>query len=349
MLNENSVDALRDEWADLADRADAPPWLRPDWIASWWHAFGRGKLHVLASRRNGTLDGILPVYRHLGHVSATANTETPGFGMIAGSNEAIPELQQQLFALRGHRITLFPMHDHEIDRDLWPEAAQRAGYTIVQRLLRRSPYIDLDQGWEDYEARLGRKFRAEVRRRMRRLEEEAPVEFSEDHGEDLEAGLEEIFRLEQKSWKGKRKTAIASRKDATVFYRSIAAAERERGTLRIERLHLGGRMIAFDLSLEERGRHYLLKTSFDDDLAPFAPGTLLRHHVLKQCFERGLSRYELLGRAEPWKLRWTSDAYELRLFRAFSPTVAGKAAGNAEQRLRPMIQRARGKKGKSST
>jgi CelD/BcsL family acetyltransferase involved in cellulose biosynthesis len=67
------VNALAAEWDDLALRTDAPPFVRPGWIDTWWSAFGHGQLHILTLRREGDLVTILPLARHRGLLHSCSN------------------------------------------------------------------------------------------------------------------------------------------------------------------------------------------------------------------------------------------------------------------------------------
>ena len=46
-----SVAALFSEWEALADGTGASPFMHPGWFDAWWHAFGRGRLEIVALRR----------------------------------------------------------------------------------------------------------------------------------------------------------------------------------------------------------------------------------------------------------------------------------------------------------
>jgi CelD/BcsL family acetyltransferase involved in cellulose biosynthesis len=98
-------------------------------------------------------------------------------------------------------------------------------------------------------------------------------------------------------------------------------------------------MIAFDLCLEERGIHYLLKTGFDPEYARFAPGLILRHKMIERAFELGLSRYEFLGDSEPWKLAWTQAARERVRVEAFARSPRGLVEWSANAHGRPLARR----------
>ena len=82
---------LAEEWDSLADRAGAPPWARPGWVAAWWSAFGSGTLDVLTVySSDGRLAAALPVARRLGRVSALVNWHSPEAPVVADGDGSAP-------------------------------------------------------------------------------------------------------------------------------------------------------------------------------------------------------------------------------------------------------------------
>jgi hypothetical protein len=48
--------------------------------------------------------------------------------------------------------------------------------------------------------------------------------------------------------------------------------------------------------------------------------------MVSRAVVNGFASYELLGTDEPWKHRWTHEAREQNVFRAFAPTRTGRVA-----------------------
>ncbi|HEX6420802.1 MAG TPA: GNAT family N-acetyltransferase [Acidimicrobiales bacterium] len=328
------------EWDALVDRSDEPrPWLRPGWVLAWWRAFGRGRLALLTLRRSGRPAALVPLARTRRGVSSPTNYHTPAFDVVAEDPDAGRRLVEEVFRSRpGHvRLRFLPAEGQAA-------AAVRAtagacGYRLVERTLARSPYVDADATWQDYRDTLGGKLRRELRRRRRRLEAQGRVTVTIDgEREGLDELLDECFRIEAIGRRG-RGGAIASDTATASFYREACAWAADHGMLRIARLRLDQRAIAFDLAFEERGRHYLLKTGYDPGFAPLALGLLLRAEMIERAFGTGLRSYEFLGTDEAWKLAWARSVRELVELRAFGPTVSGTAGWAATTYLRPAAVR----------
>jgi CelD/BcsL family acetyltransferase involved in cellulose biosynthesis len=220
-------------------------------------------------------------------------------------------------------------------------AARAAGRAIVSRPVLRSPYIDLEGTFEDFERTLPSKFRREVRRRRRKLEEEGEVTLEVEEGrERLDELLDEGFAIEGSGWKTARGTAIASRSETDRFYRLVAAWAAARGMLELRFLRLDGRPLAFGMSLGTGGEVHVVKVGYDPEWARFAPGTLLTHAAIARAYEQGLRRYDFLGGEDPYKLDWTSQVRERLRLQAFGHTPAGLVAHAAWRYGRPLAKRA---------
>jgi CelD/BcsL family acetyltransferase involved in cellulose biosynthesis len=336
-----------EEWDDLAERAGASPFLRPGWVCAGWRAFGRGELRVLAVRTAGRLDALLPLMSHRGVLRPPSDTETPEFGMLAVDSGSAQQLAEQALDTPATRLDLAPVAPDGLGvAELLRRAAARGRRWLVRPAF-ASPYIRLTgTTWAAYEHSLDAKRRRELRRRRRRLEERGELSLevhadSADLAERLALGL----FLERSGWKAAHGTSIDSSPATRRFYHDIAEWAAGRGWLRLAYLRVDGRAIGFDLCLETARAHYLLKTGYDPEFAPYGPGALLRHAMIERAFAQGLETYEFLGTTQGdnnrWKLEWTDQTRELVRLQLFARSVGG-TVGWAAQRVGPALsQRAR--------
>lgn len=337
----SELEALSPEWDALAERLQAPPFLRPGWIAAWWRAFGRGRLEIRTERRpeDGGLAALLPVTRARGACASPTNWHTPEFGLLAESTVAARRLCAALLAERPRRLSLGFLAPDQAEL-VRAEAVAR-GQRVIQRTMQSSPYVPVEGDWESYRRRLSKGFRDDLVRTRRRLAERGAVTFEVSETCEHEELLEEGLAVEASGWKGARGSAIRSSPSDRLFYAEIARWAAARGWLRLAFLRLDGRALAFDLCLELAGVHYLLKTGYDPAFRELGPGRLLREEMLARAFRERLRSYELLGDAEPWKLRWTSATRPRELVQAFRPSPLGFLDWSLFQHGRPLAKRVR--------
>jgi CelD/BcsL family acetyltransferase involved in cellulose biosynthesis len=321
------VGAIGDEWDQLADRTAASPFVYPGWIGAWWGAFGDGQLEVLAIRRDGRLTAVMPVARRGGILASTTNWHSPVYGPVSEDEGALAVLVEALLERAPRRLDLSFLESSDPLLAEWRLATEASGVKTAERVIERSPYVEIDRPWEEFESRLPSRRRSKLRRIRRRLEEQGSVSIeTRDGSERLEHLLDEGFQIEASGWKQERGTAIMSRPETLAFYREVARWASERGWLRLWFLRLDDRPIAFAYCLEQGEALYELKVGFDVDYGRFGPGVVLTQARLSHTFSAGLRSYEFLGQAERHKLDWTSTCRDRIRVQAFARTPAGVAS-----------------------
>jgi CelD/BcsL family acetyltransferase involved in cellulose biosynthesis len=213
---------------------------------------------------------------------------------------------------------------------------------VMARTVLHSPYIELRGDFSEYEAALSREVRQQTRKRRRRLERLGVVDVtfttSSERWDEL---LSEGFAVEGSGWKDGRGTAIRSNAHTERFYRQVAHWAAARGTLHLGYLRFDGQCIAFLLSFSERGALYTLKAGFDTRFSRYAPGTILTRDSIAHAYVEGMSSYEFLGDADPYKLHWAREVRERVRLQAFPPSALGAAGWLAWKYARPLARRAR--------
>src|SRR5215212_4209232 len=313
---QDRMEPLVADWERLARQTRASPFLWPGWISAGWNAFGAGQLWILTAYENGRLTGVLPLHRSHGALSSATNLETPLFGFLATSELVVKQLSHALFSEKPRRVDLSYFYPTDAEVSLAHAAADAAGYRTYADSVQAAPYITIDRAWDEYESGLRRKFRSELRRRRRRLEEEGRITLEVFDGtESLDELLEEGFRVEGSGWKGA--TSINSDPAKLRFYTEVARWAAEHSWLRLYFLRLDGRTLAFDYCLECNKTLYGLTTGYDPAYSRFSPGKVLRYLMLARAFSEEISTCDF-GMFEPWKREWTNAYYELRSLHMFT-------------------------------
>jgi len=275
-----------------------------------------------------------------GALRSPTNAHSPGFDLLALDAEALETLSGALLRDRVRDLGVAPLDATGPALRALREAARARGYRTFVRPAGRAPYLRLAGDLRRHEESLSRNLRHDVQRRLRRLCEAGVVSVQlSDGSAGLDDLLDEGFRVEALSWKGRRGTAIASGEETRRFYTGLAHRAASVGWLRLAFLRVDGRAIAFQLDLELRSRYYSLKIGYDPEFQRFSPGKLLAYTMVSRAVASGLEVYELLGTDEPWKDRWTELAREQVAFRAFSPSPAGRLASSTFAYGRPLVRK----------
>lgn len=146
--------------------------------------------------------------------------------------------------------------------------------------------IPLAGSFADYWASRPRSLASNLRRYERRAEQDGLavrlVRITEEV--ELAGALERYVQLETAGWKGRIGTALGSTDAQYRFYERLLRQAGERGAAVAYELWLGDRLAASRLGLCESGILVMLKTSYDEELARYAPGRLLLRAAIEDAF-----------------------------------------------------------------
>lgn len=355
----DAIIAVEAEWRRLLGAATRDePFLHPAWIRIHLESFEPdAHVRLVCVRRAGRLVGILPLveeearwkgfpYRRLRSASGVHSCR---FDLLAeeGEEEAAAEaIFEHLRALPGWDV--IEIHDvpagGSAERLL--SRADAAGFHVGTWESMRTPYVVLPAsgGVEALHGRLSSKFRANLRRRRKRLAEGGAISFRRTERADP-AWLERFYRLEASGWKGRRGTAIAADPRTRAFYDRIAAHAEAEGMLAFYSLERDGEPVAMHFGLVHGGRYFLPKPAYDEAFASCSPGQLLMEDVLTDCIDRGLEVFDFLGPCMDWKLDWTDRVLPHRWCFIHRPNARGRALYLARRRLGPWLARLRERRG----
>lgn len=345
--------ALEREWDELADAvAPGQPFYRHAFIRIWLDNFApREDVRVLVQRdAAGRLTAVLPLVLRrtsfygvpVQELASAGNEHSCRFELLARDPAiAAPAMLTHVLAQREWDV--FRVIDVPARGAAWKllESARARGlpHGTWDSLL--SPTVLLSGSWEDYQGRISSKFRANVRRRRRKLEEKGEVTLERyTGGSELMHRLEEGFALEASGWKGARGSAMGQDPATRGFYMELARTAAAEGSLVLSFLRLDGRAVAFHFALVRDGHYFLLKPAYDESMSDCSPGQLLMEEVLRDCFARGLREFDFLGPDMVWKRDWTSTARQHTWLYVFRDSVRGRALHAAKFRLIPVAKEA---------
>jgi CelD/BcsL family acetyltransferase involved in cellulose biosynthesis len=343
----SAFDDLRAEWDATVARGPADvPFARHAWLSAWLDAFApdAAPLALVAREAGGRALGmaVLLEERRRGvlRLVAPANDHSCRVEWALG-----PDPASAVAAIWGHLRDRLAW-DVLLLRDVLRDGPTSALLELLARADRfpvgrweslRSPRLALGDG--PAEDRASAKFRANLRRRARRLGELGAVSVRRvGRPADVAAAIADFVALEAAGWKGERGSAIALDPTLVRFYARIARDAAEAGGLAIRALELDGRPVAIHLGLVHRGAYLLPKTAYDESLAHVSPGQLLQREVLAECEARGLAAFEFLGPDMPWKRDWEPEHAPHDWLYVYRPTLAGRARHALRHRLRPVVK-----------
>ena len=203
-------------------------------------------------------------------------------------------------------------------------AAQAAGFPVGVWESQRSPYLALSSQRELTRG-LRAKFRANLRRRRKRLSEQGEISVERLQGDSLGVrDLEACLAMESAGWKGRQGSAAIQSDKVRGFHLELLGNPAYRNLLSLHLLKLSGRPIAFQYGLTAHHVFSLVMTSYEESFGEFSPGHLLTEEVINDCVSRGLREFDFLGCDLPWKMEWTSTVRPHQWLFIFRDTARGR-------------------------
>ncbi len=338
IADEAGFAGLAGEWDTLLP-ADARPFDLHSWHMAWWRAFGKGcELAICTVRDGDALAGVFPLLRRGRDLEALANVHSNTFRPLASGPEAMEELIDA--ALGGSaKLILRDLRVEDPEAEALAVGARRAGMLSLLEESSRSSIVDTSGELEAWNERSNSSWKKRLRRYRRKMEKDYEARFEIARSPaDLEAELAEGFAIEAGGWKGGAGTAIVSRPETEVFYRSIAAVFHDRGELRLSRIALDGKAVAFSFCIENGGRLYSLKAGYDEAFRKIVPGLVMQVSIVEACFERDLDAYEMLGEQTEWKAKLATSTLAHSTLRAYRRSPVEVARYSYRKALRPRLR-----------
>jgi CelD/BcsL family acetyltransferase involved in cellulose biosynthesis len=346
--------ALKTEWISESERfaelgpawdallpADPHPFDAHDWYGAWWKAFGgNGDLAVCTVWDGGELAGALPLRVEGRRMKGLANGHTGFFRPLARDEGAMEALASAAFSRKAREVDLQLLPSADPSLPLLEMAARRASMRPFAEAGYVSPLVDTSADLEAWRKQSNSSWKKRIARYRRKMQRDHDAELEiVAVPEQLDAWLEEGFRLEQSGWKGEGGTAILSAPETELFYREIARRFHDRGELRLSRIALEGEAVAFSFCIQAGGSLYSLKVGYAERWRKLVPGLVMQLSIIERCFELGLGSYELLGETSEWKQKVATGSRAHTNLRAFPRGPAGTIGYGWRAHLRPGLKR----------
>lgn len=356
------IDRLAPAWRALCAEVASEPFLHPDWLRTYLATRAPdARLGLVTVRAaDGALTAVLPLIEERIRLAGVPLRRWRSIGdphspersdLIVRPADRVAVATAVWDALRVARgwdlveLAAVPPGATALTlRDL----AAAVGAPVASRVALTTPYIPLTDpatGEADLAialAGVATKFKANLRRRLRNLEQLGPVRLVRVEHAD-QSLIERFLALEAAGWKGRNGTAIASRPHTDAFFRRMAQVAADNGWLTIYALLCADRPVAIHLGLTWPGAdgaqiYGVPKLAYDETLAAYAPGHLLVGEILADLVTRGVAEFDFLANDAPWKRAWTDCLRPCERLFIFNPTPRPRLAHTLRFRLFPFAR-----------
>lgn len=317
VITEESFDWFTSCWRDNRYGLRWTPFfILPPWLHAWRQAFApENQLYFLTGWQDDQVIGIAPLIFTGQTASIIGSTDVCDYVdfIIApdGGDDFCAALLDDLKQRGIGFLDLVSVRPDSVVMTSMSELAQQQGYEVVCTEDDVTLERDLPGTWDEYLQYMNKKQRHEVRRKMRRLEEEGILNYRliEDAG-DL-PGFTDIF-LKQFVESREDKADFMS-PEMERFFRSMTGIIFEAGLLRPSILELDNIPVAALLAFEYDDVVYLYNSGFDPKYSSLSVGVTSKALCIKNSIERGKKRFDFLKGDEHYK--YHLGGQEVQLYR----------------------------------
>lgn len=313
-------EALRSEWNDLLARSHCDlvfsTW---EWQSSWWAAYQPGDLWVVAVRDDsGRLVAIAPWFIE---INADHKRIVRSIGCVDVTDYVDiivePEHRRRVYALLAEHlherrtnydwINLCNIPEASPTREEFAAVLRDCGFDVEIIFQEVCPVIHLPETFDDYLASLDKKQRHELRRKMRRAENEPSLNWyivGPDHNIDEE--LDRFLQLMAASHP--EKAAFLRDPKNVAFFRTITPQAWEQGWLQLAFIGFNNQVAAAYLNFDYQS-HILVYNSglLPETFGHLSPGIVLLTYLIRHAIENGREVFDFLRGNETYKYRMGAE------------------------------------------
>lgn len=309
--------ALRQEWNALLARSRFNNlFLTWEWQTTWWRCLGVGDLYLLAWYDDDRLVAIAPLYLiqeddglrcfHLVGCIEVSDyldliIETGYEDLVYG---ALLDWLTGAATPGWDKIHLCNLPEVSLVHRRLPELAASRGLAAVTSLEDVCPVILLPATFEAYlQEKLNKKQRHEVRRKLRRMEEEAVARwYVVDGASDLAQEIDAFIHLHRLSKEEKHSFMTL---EMETFFREAIQVMHQAGWLYLAFIEVNDAKAAAMLGFVHDDRLLVYNSGYDPaSYAELSPGIVLTTFIIEDAIQRGLHVFDFLQGNEVYKYRF---------------------------------------------
>jgi CelD/BcsL family acetyltransferase involved in cellulose biosynthesis len=232
--------------------------------------------------------------------------------VVADNQESESHLLQHLVRRQLPFVLPRVVDSHDLESALM--SARGFHGFLFNRHVSGSPVLDLRGGMKHVYQTISANRRNSVRRKLKKLRNQGSVEFefAFPAQDDLQRYMDLFVNLEDAGWKGRQGSAIRRKPGFYDFFSNVLRDFAHERCVRFDLMNFEGKTIAIQIGLVWNKRYYLIKPTYDENLASLSPGHLLTHAAIEHSVEQELLSYEFLGSEDEWKLSWADSIRSTR-------------------------------------
>ncbi|MRR22605.1 GNAT family N-acetyltransferase [bacterium] len=345
--------SLREQWNSLAEQqVDEVPFLCHEWFELWLkHFLGQDRLHILLLHRDDKLVAIVPLYISntrfksvpVKMLSLIGNAYSPLRDIISGNADGACRFEYFHLIIdyltkhqeRWDILDVGPFSEPAISGSGVEGHASRKSLQTMRQMCCENWFLEgIAYSGDDYLASRSKNFRKELRKRMRRLEEEGTVDIHiVTHDDNMDRLMDDYYGVYGSSWKQAEHLGPN-------FHRELAKLAARKGWLRLGFIRVAGVPRATSYAIASGKTGYILKSAYDLEMKSFGLGTLMRIEMIRSLIDNdGVTCIDLGPGEEAYKQTFVSEMRDLQSVIVFNRGVKGTLLAGLCNNVLPAVRR----------
>jgi len=302
---DDTLDGLKSYRAGSGQKLNwSSPFVLPEWMQVWTKSFGNeAEIRIRTVKAGDKAIGIAPLMIKDGTALLVGDTDVCDyldFIVTPGREKEFFEVILDDLKKSGiKRLDLKHVRpDSAVLTGLAP-LAQNNGLAVETVKDNVSYEMDLPASFEEYLEALSTKQRHEVRRKLRRLNEEGRIEYrSVGQGEAIGPAMETFYTMFVESRQDKANFMTEKMK---LFFNFLVDVTSKAGLLKLGVLELDGKPLAEIMCFDYNDCIYLYNSGYDPNYVSLSAGLLSKVLAIKDSIEKGRKKFDFLKGAETYK------------------------------------------------
>ena len=309
---QSGLDDLKSIWNSLlTQNASHVPFLRHEYLSSWWEMKGggewqEGELFILVWRDSGKeIRGIAPFFLVGDRVLFLGSHEISDYLDFIAPSNLLPSFLDQVFEFLSNEFTdwktldLYNLPEPSPTIPLIHELGEKYNWVVESEILQPSPGLILPETWQEYIFSLDDRYRNEIERKLRKAEEYfLPVNwFIVDDSHDLDKELDDFLELMRNN---PEKAAFLS-EDMTIQIKTSAENAYQAGWLQLSFLTVGDLKAAGYLNFDFDNKIWVYNSGINSMFENIYPGWVLLAKLIKWSIEEGKTHFDFMRGDEGYK------------------------------------------------
>jgi CelD/BcsL family acetyltransferase involved in cellulose biosynthesis len=320
-FSDDGRDFRRRDWSVLVHADPAGTFFHtPDYLKLYWEEFGQTPEHLLlafAEEDDGTQVGAVAFERIDGTLRFLGGTEVTDYMGPVGLPDRQESVSKELWAALAGRddwetADLRGLAEDASWSGLLRKEAEAHGLSVEETRDQNgvAPFLRLPATWDAYLDGLSSKLRHEIKRKAKRLAQEAGEYHvvTADAG-NLEPFLDRFVELHRTSEGPKGVFMVPGME---IFFRRLGEEFCRRGIFRLTFIRVGDELAAGTIGFVHEQTYSLYNSAFDRRWQQLAPGMVLVAEDIRQAIAEGCRRFDLLKGDYAYKFRFGARPRSIR-------------------------------------